>query len=168
MVHEAALPKPKQHGMRAAKVRREEMQKYAEAAAAGKDTPTAWFFLVGYWFLTWYKNLCNEEFKLQVFSAESDWTSSTHISTSLSISRLGGEWDWCVAAFSQLWETTGREIIDFFSYYQTQTLERLFKLYSFPLFERISHLRLHLAKKHKRWDNKCFTLQKKSGSLRTR
>jgi len=37
MVHEAALPKPKQHGMKAAKARREEMHKYAEAAAAAKD-----------------------------------------------------------------------------------------------------------------------------------
>jgi hypothetical protein len=41
MVHEAALPKPKQHGMRAAKARREEMLKHAEASAAPKDNPTS-------------------------------------------------------------------------------------------------------------------------------
>ena len=33
MVHEAALPKAKQHGMRATKARREEMLKHAEASA---------------------------------------------------------------------------------------------------------------------------------------
>ena len=41
MVHEAALPKPKQHGMKAAKAKREEMLKHAEATAAGKDNSTA-------------------------------------------------------------------------------------------------------------------------------
>ena len=41
MVHEAALPKPKQHGMKAAKARREEMLKHAEASAGAKDNLTA-------------------------------------------------------------------------------------------------------------------------------
>ena len=41
MVHEAALPKPRQHGMRAAKARREEMLKHAEASAPPKDNVTA-------------------------------------------------------------------------------------------------------------------------------
>jgi hypothetical protein len=40
MVHEAELPKPKQHGMRAAKAKREEMLKHAEASAAGKTNST--------------------------------------------------------------------------------------------------------------------------------
>jgi len=37
MVHEAALPKAKQHGMRSAKARREDMLKHAEASAAAKE-----------------------------------------------------------------------------------------------------------------------------------
>lgn len=37
MVHEAALPKVKQHGMRAAKAKREEMLKHAEGSAATMD-----------------------------------------------------------------------------------------------------------------------------------
>jgi curved DNA-binding protein CbpA len=37
MVHEAALPKVKQHGMRAAKAKREEMLKHAEGSAATKE-----------------------------------------------------------------------------------------------------------------------------------
>jgi len=37
MVHEAALPKAKQHGMRATKARREEMLKHAEGSAATKE-----------------------------------------------------------------------------------------------------------------------------------
>ena len=41
MVHEAALPKAKHHGMRAAKAKREEILKHAEASAAAKDNPTA-------------------------------------------------------------------------------------------------------------------------------
>jgi hypothetical protein len=41
MVHEAALPKAKQHGMNASKARREEMLKHTEASAAAKDNLTA-------------------------------------------------------------------------------------------------------------------------------
>lgn len=37
MVHEAALPKAKQHGMRATKARREEMLKHMEGSAATKE-----------------------------------------------------------------------------------------------------------------------------------
>jgi len=40
MVHEAALPKPKHHVMKAAKAKREEMLKHVEASGAGKDNLT--------------------------------------------------------------------------------------------------------------------------------
>ena len=41
MVHEAALPKPKQHVTKAAKAKREEMLKHAEASAPVKDNLAA-------------------------------------------------------------------------------------------------------------------------------
>jgi hypothetical protein len=41
MVHEAALPKPKQHVMKATKAKREEMLKHAEASVPAKDNLTA-------------------------------------------------------------------------------------------------------------------------------
>lgn len=41
MVHEASLPKPKQHGMKGAKAKREEMLKHAEASAGPGSNPTA-------------------------------------------------------------------------------------------------------------------------------
>lgn len=37
MVHEAALPKAKQHGMRATKAKREEMHKHVEVSAGVKE-----------------------------------------------------------------------------------------------------------------------------------
>ena len=40
MVHEAALPKAKQHGMKIAKAKREELQKHAEGSAAKEKVQT--------------------------------------------------------------------------------------------------------------------------------
>lgn len=40
MVHEAAQPKHKQHGMKAAKAKREEMLKHAEASTGKENLKT--------------------------------------------------------------------------------------------------------------------------------